>query len=44
MTSEPKDVRVGDQSFHDWHYDDQAHTVTVTVGDAVKDWNVRLAF
>jgi hypothetical protein len=37
-------VRVGDQVIHDWRFDAQAHCVTLTVADALKNWNVRLSF
>jgi len=40
----PTEVRVGDGVIHDWQYDGQAHAVTLTVPDAVKNWSVRLTF
>jgi alpha-glucosidase len=40
----PKEARVGEQTIHEWRYDGQAHVVTLTVPDAVKDWSVQLAF
>jgi alpha-glucosidase len=40
----PKEVRIDDHMIQDWHFDGQAHTVTLTVPDAVKNWSVRLAF
>ena len=40
----PKEVRIGDQTIHEWRYDNVAHTVTLTVQDALKNWGVRLAF
>ena len=40
----PKEVRIGDQAIHEWRYDSVAHTVTLTVPDALKNWGVRLAF
>ena len=40
----PKEVRIGEQAIHDWRYDSLAHTVTLTVPDALKNWSVRLAF
>ena len=40
----PTEVRVRDGIIHDWHYDGQAHAVTLTVPDAVKNWSVRLTF
>lgn len=41
---EPKEVHIGDQVTHDWRYDAQAHCITLTVPDALKNWNVRLSF
>ena len=40
----PKEVRINDHSVQDWRFDSQAHTVTLTVPDAVKNWSVRIAF
>jgi alpha-glucosidase len=40
----PKEVRIGGRVIQDWHFDSQAHIVTLTVPEAVKDWNVRLTF
>ena len=40
----PKGVQIGDVVARDWRYDSQAHTVTLTVPDAVKNWSVRLSF
>jgi alpha-glucosidase len=40
----PKEVRIDDHVIQDWHFDSQTHTVTLTVPDAVKSWNVRIAF
>ena len=42
LTSVPKEVRIGDEVTHEWRYDSQAHSVTLTVPDAVKNWTVRL--
>jgi alpha-glucosidase len=42
--TEPKEVRIGDQPIHDWSYDSQAHCITFTVRDALKNWNVHLSF
>ena len=42
--SEPKEARIGEQLIHDWRYDPQAHSITLTVPDALKNWNVRLSF
>jgi alpha-glucosidase len=43
-SSEPKDVRVGDHTIHDWRYDSRSHTVTLTVTDALKNWSVQVIF
>src|SRR5690349_9139487 len=43
-TAAPKEVRIGDRAIQDWHFDAQAHTVTLTVPDAVKNWSVRVTF
>ena len=40
----PKEIRVGDAVVHQWHYDGQNQTVTLTVPDAVKSWTVKLTF
>lgn len=40
----PKEVRIGDRAIQDWHFDSQAHTVTFTVPDAVKNWNARVQY
>jgi alpha-glucosidase len=40
----PKEVRMEEQVIHDWRYDSLAHTVTLIVPDALKNWSVRLAF
>jgi alpha-glucosidase len=42
--SEPKEARIGDQVTHDWLYNAQTHSITLTVPDALKNWNVRLSF
>ncbi|HYL62207.1 MAG TPA: glycoside hydrolase family 31 protein [Candidatus Methylomirabilis sp.] len=44
MAVEPKEVRVGDQQFHDWRYDRQTHVVSLTVPDALRNWIVRVDF
>lgn len=40
----PKEVRIGDRAIQDWHFDAQAHTVTLTVPDALKNWSVRVQY
>jgi alpha-glucosidase len=42
VASVPKEVRIGDEVTHVWHYDSQVHSVTLTVPDAVKNWTVRV--
>ena len=42
--SAPKEVRISDCVIQDWHFDAQAHTVTLTVPDAVKNWSVRIQY
>ncbi len=39
-----KEVRLGEQVINDSHYDEQAHAVTITVPDAVKDWVLQLRY
>jgi len=40
----PKEVRIGEQTIHNWRYDSSSHTITFTVPDALKNWSVRFAF
>jgi alpha-glucosidase len=40
----PKEIRIGDQVIQGWSFHRQAHTVTLTVLDAVKNWSVRLTY
>ena len=40
----PKEVRVGDQVIHEWRYDSQTHSVTLTVPDALPNWSVNVAY
>jgi alpha-glucosidase len=42
--AQPKEVRTGEQIVQEWRYDSRAHTVTLTVPDAAKNWSVHLAF
>jgi alpha-glucosidase len=44
VATAPVEVRIGEQVIHDWRYDILAHTVALTVPDALKNWSVRLAF
>ena len=43
-TAQPKEVHIGEQITREWRYDNLAHTITLTVPDAVKNWVVRLAY
>ncbi len=40
----PREIRIGDQVIQGWSFDSQAHTVTLTVPEAVKNWSVRLTY
>jgi len=40
----PKEVRLGEQTVHEWRYDSRAHTVTLTIPDALRNWTLRVAF
>jgi len=42
--TEPKEVRIGEQTVHEWRYESASHAVIVMVPDAVKDWKVQLTF
>jgi alpha-glucosidase len=42
--AEPKEVRIGDRVIHEWRFDAQEHSITFTVPDALKNWNVHLSF
>ena len=42
--SAPREVRINDRVIHDWQFDNQAHTVTLTVPDAVTSWSVRISY
>ena len=44
VASAPKEVRIGADVNHEWRYDSQTHSVTLTVPDAVNNWTVRVAF
>jgi alpha-glucosidase len=44
VTTSPKEIHIGAEVNHDWRFDSQTHSVTLTVPDAVKNWNVRIAF
>ncbi|HEY6946170.1 MAG TPA: glycoside hydrolase family 31 protein, partial [Candidatus Acidoferrum sp.] len=40
----PKEVRSGDRAILNWHFDGQTHTVTFTLPEAAKNWNVRVQY
>jgi alpha-glucosidase len=42
--SQPKEVRTGEQTIQNWHFDDKGHCVTFDVPDARKPWTVRVIF
>jgi alpha-glucosidase len=42
--AEPKELRIGQQTTHDWQYDAKSHTVVVTIPNALENWTVRLTF
>jgi alpha-glucosidase len=43
VPAKPKEARVGEQTIQ-WRYDSSAHSVTLIVPDALKNWSVRLPF
>jgi alpha-glucosidase len=42
--SEPRNLVAGEQRLSGWHYDREAHAITVTLPDPGKDWTIRLNF
>ncbi len=40
----PKEVREGDQALRGWRFDDENHSVTVTLPDSRSGWTVRVAY
>jgi alpha-glucosidase len=42
LTAAPKEVRLGDHAIRGWHYDAGAHSVTMSVPDAAKNWTLQL--
>jgi alpha-glucosidase len=42
--TEPREVHVGERLIHEWRFDSRTHCVTLTVPDALSNWNVRLSF
>jgi alpha-glucosidase len=43
-TGAPKEARIGNEVIREVRYDAQAHSVTLTVPDAVKDWSVQVSY
>jgi alpha-glucosidase len=43
VTVSPKEIRRGDESIKDWHYDESTHSVTALVPNSLSDWTVNLA-
>jgi alpha-glucosidase len=44
VPSEPKELRLSQQVTHDWQYDAKSCSVTLTIQDALANWNIQLAF
>lgn len=44
VATAPKEVHLDNQAIQDWRFDSQAHTIAVTVPEAVKNWSIRLTF
>ncbi len=42
--AEPKEIRIGNQAIQEWRFDAHAHCITLTVPDALKNWNVQVIF
>ena len=42
IPGEPKELRLGQKTIRDWHYDAKSHSVIVSVPDALQDWNIHL--
>jgi alpha-glucosidase len=42
VAAQPKEVRIGDRTIHEWRYDGQTHSVILNVPDALKSWAVTL--
>jgi hypothetical protein len=40
----PREAHIGNQVIDDLHYDNQLHSVTLMVPDAVKDWSLQLIY
>jgi alpha-glucosidase len=44
VAASPKEVRLGEQTFKEWRFDNRAHTVTLTIPDALRNWTLTFAF
>jgi len=42
LAAEPKEIRLGDHAIQGWHYDRSAHSVTLSVPEAGKNWTLQL--
>jgi hypothetical protein len=42
LSAAPKEVRLGDRAIKGWHYDAGAHSVTVNVPEAARNWTLQL--
>jgi len=42
LSAEPKELRLGDHVIHGWNYDASAHSVTLSVPEAAKNWTLQL--
>ena len=42
--AEPKELRIGQQTTHDWHYNPKSHSVSTTVPNAQQNWTIQLTF
>jgi alpha-glucosidase len=42
ISTEPKEIRIGDHAIRDWHYDAGAHSVTLAVPEAASNWTLQL--
>jgi hypothetical protein len=42
LSTEPKELRLGDHTIQGWHYDASTHSVTLSVPEAGKNWTLQL--
>jgi alpha-glucosidase len=42
--TQPKELRLGDRSTHEWRYDAAGHSVVFTVPNAAQNWTAQLMF